>query len=167
MRVSRDGFGSFGAGKQICRARGANLARRLALALSKGLAALEPIKIWSMAIGGALGIMLPLLSLFFPKHEKYISVGRAHLGWHGRFSGIFSLLFFLGGVVGWGYSKISPKRSEEFHFPGRLRDHRGRSADGSRSRLRRQGKRGIPQLWQKTASLNGVAPASSPARETE
>ena len=56
--------------------------KAVALALSKGLATLEPIKIWSMAIGGALGIILPLLAVWFPKHEKYIpSAGAFGLAW--------------------------------------------------------------------------------------
>jgi putative OPT family oligopeptide transporter len=122
--------------------------RAVALALSKGLAALEPIKIWSMAIGGALGIMLPLLSLFFPKHEKYIpSAGAFGLAW--TFQWYFSLLFFLGGVVGWGYSKISPKRSEEFTFPVASGIIAGGALMGVAVVFADRAKEAFPQLWQK------------------
>jgi putative OPT family oligopeptide transporter len=90
--------------------------KAVALALSKGLATLEPIKIWSMAIGGALGIILPLLAVWFPKHEKYIpSAGGFGLAW--TFQWYYSLLFFIGSLVGWGYSKASPKKAEEFTYP--------------------------------------------------
>jgi uncharacterized oligopeptide transporter (OPT) family protein len=90
--------------------------KAVALALSKGLDALEPIKIWSMAAGGALGIILPLLAVFFPKHEKYIpSAGGFGLAW--TFQWYYSLLFFVGSLVGWGFEKASPKKAEEFTFP--------------------------------------------------
>ena len=88
----------------------------MALALSKGLEALEPVKLWSMAVGGAVGIVLPLLSLCFPKHEKSIpSAGGLGLAWTFQWS--LSLLFFLGSLAGWAFTRISPKKSKEFTFP--------------------------------------------------
>ncbi|HEY3862595.1 MAG TPA: OPT family oligopeptide transporter [Verrucomicrobiae bacterium] len=90
--------------------------RAVALALSKGLEAMEPVKKWSIAIGGLLGILLPLLSKLFPKQEKYIpSAGAFGLAW--TFQWYYSLLFFLGSMIGWVYAKLSPKSAEEFTFP--------------------------------------------------
>jgi uncharacterized oligopeptide transporter (OPT) family protein len=90
--------------------------RAVALALSKGLESLEPVKIWSMAIGGALGIVLPLLCLLFPKQQKYIpSPGAFGLAW--TFQWYFSLLFFIGGLVSYAYAKARPKQSDELALP--------------------------------------------------
>jgi putative OPT family oligopeptide transporter len=90
--------------------------RAVALALGQGLAALEPVKIWSMAAGGVLGLVLPLLSKCFPKHEKHIpSAGAFGLAWTIQWH--YSLLFFLGGLLGWAFSKASPRKSEELTLP--------------------------------------------------
>jgi putative OPT family oligopeptide transporter len=87
--------------------------KAVALALSKGLESLEPVKIWSMAIGGAVGILLPLLGILFPKQEKYIpSAGALGLSW--TFQWFYSLLFFTGSVLGYAYEKLRPKQAEEF-----------------------------------------------------
>ncbi len=90
--------------------------RAVALALSKGLESLEPIKIQSMVIGGIIGILLPLLCKLFPKQAKYIpSAGGFGLAW--TFHWYYSSLFFIGGVIAWIFEKKWPKQSEEFTFP--------------------------------------------------
>jgi len=103
-------------GGSLFPAPAAQVWRGVALALSKGLESLEAIKLWSMAIGGAVGVILPLLSLCFPKQAKYIpSAGGLGLAW--TFQWYYSLLFFLGSVIGWACAVKSPKKAEEFTMP--------------------------------------------------
>jgi OPT family oligopeptide transporter len=122
--------------------------RAVALALSKGLEAMEPIKIWSIAVGGALGIVLPLLSKCFPKHEKYIpSAGAFGLAW--TFQWYYSLLFFLGGLMGWACAKMSPKKAEEFTFPVASGVIAGGALMGVAVVFADRAKEALPQLWLK------------------
>jgi OPT family oligopeptide transporter len=88
----------------------------VAKALSNGLAALEPIKVWSIAIGGAAGIILSVLPMLFPKHQKYLpSAGGVGLAW--VFPWFNSAMFFLGALIGYVFQRRKPKLSEEFTFP--------------------------------------------------
>lgn len=88
----------------------------VAVALSHGLSALEPLKVWSIAIGGACGIVFALLPVFFPKQEKYFPSAAAFgLAW--VFQWYYSALFFLGALLAWIWQKKWPKNSEEFVFP--------------------------------------------------
>ncbi len=122
--------------------------RAVALALSKGLAVLEPIKIWSMAVGGAVGVVLPLLSKCFPRHEKYIpSAGAFGLAW--TFQWYYSLLFFVGGLAGWAFSKMSPTKSEEFTFPVASGIIAGGALMGVAVVFADRAKEAFPQLWLK------------------
>lgn len=90
--------------------------RAVAIALSNGLESLGPIKIWSIFIGGIVGIVLPLLAKAFPRYEKWIpSAAGVGLSW--TFHWYYSLLFFLGAIAGEGFAKISPQKAEEFTFP--------------------------------------------------
>ncbi len=52
----------------------------------------------------------------FPKHEKWIP-SAAGLGLSWCFQWYYSLLFFLGAVIGYGFERRAPKQSEEFTFP--------------------------------------------------
>ncbi len=90
--------------------------RAVAIALSRGLESLGAVKIWSIFIGGLVGIILPLLSIAFPKYDKWIP-SAAGLGLSWTFHWYYSLLFFLGAVIGEGYARISPKNAEEYTFP--------------------------------------------------
>ena len=88
----------------------------VAQALSKGLAALEPVKIWSIVIGGALGIVFSILPLLFPKQQKYLpSASGFGLAW--IFQWYYSVLFFVGAVIAWFFQKKSPAKAEEFTYP--------------------------------------------------
>jgi OPT family oligopeptide transporter len=88
----------------------------VALALSHGLSALQPVKVWSIAIGGATGIVFALLPVFFPRQEKYFPSAAAFgLAW--VFQWYYSVLFFLGALLGWIWQQKWPKNSEEFVFP--------------------------------------------------
>jgi uncharacterized oligopeptide transporter (OPT) family protein len=88
----------------------------VAQALSKGFEALAPAKIWSIVIGGAVGIVFAILPVIFPKQEKYLpSASGFGLAW--IFQWYYGVLFFLGAVITWFYRKKSPARAEEFTFP--------------------------------------------------
>ncbi len=90
--------------------------RAVAIALSKGLESLGTVKVWSIGIGGLIGILLPLLSKAFPRHQKWIpSAAGMGLAW--TFHWYYSLLFFVGAILGEGYARISPKKAEEYTFP--------------------------------------------------
>ena len=90
--------------------------RAVAIALSNGLESLGPVKTWSIMIGGLVGIILPLLSKAFPRYEKWIP-SAAGIGLSWTFHWYYSLLFFLGAILGDGYARISPKKAEEYTFP--------------------------------------------------
>ena len=90
--------------------------KAVAEVLSRGLNHLESVKIWCIVIGGLVGIILPLLAKALPKYEKWIpSAAGVGLAW--TFQWYTSLLFFMGAVIGYGFEKASPKKSEEFTFP--------------------------------------------------
>ncbi|HWN54255.1 MAG TPA: OPT family oligopeptide transporter, partial [Methylomirabilota bacterium] len=90
--------------------------RAVAIALSDGLAALGPVKIWSIAIGGLVGLILTLLPRIFPAREHLIP-SPAGLGLAWTFHWYYGLLFFIGAALGWWVQKRHPKLSEEFTFP--------------------------------------------------
>jgi uncharacterized oligopeptide transporter (OPT) family protein len=88
----------------------------VAQAMSKGFEALGPVKAWSIAVGGAVGIIFTILPLVFPKQEKYLpSASGFGLAW--IFQWYYGVLFFMGGAIAWGFQKRSPARAEEFTFP--------------------------------------------------
>jgi uncharacterized oligopeptide transporter (OPT) family protein len=88
----------------------------VAVALSKGFEALHPVKTWSIVIGGAVGIILTVLPIIFPKKQKYLpSASGFGLAW--IFQWYYGVLFFIGAAIAWAYQKKSPARSEEFTFP--------------------------------------------------
>ncbi|MGZ5543605.1 MAG: OPT/YSL family transporter, partial [Limisphaerales bacterium] len=90
--------------------------KAVAIALSRGLEALEPTKIWSIVIGGIIGILLPLIAKLFPKTEKHLP-SAAGLGLAWTFHWYYSLLFFIGALGAYAWNKSKPKQSEEFLFP--------------------------------------------------
>jgi putative OPT family oligopeptide transporter len=90
--------------------------RAVALAMSKGIGDLHPVKKWSIAIGSLVGIVLALLPVLFPKKQKYLpSAAGVGLAW--TFHWYYSLLFFLGGFFGWLFTRQAPKKAEEYTFP--------------------------------------------------
>ena len=90
--------------------------RAVALALSKGLAVLEPIKVWSIAIGGTVGIVLTLLPLMFPKRQKWLP-SAAGIGLSWTFHWYYGLLFFLGALAGWLVENRRPQWAKDYTFP--------------------------------------------------
>jgi uncharacterized oligopeptide transporter (OPT) family protein len=88
----------------------------VAQALSKGFESLAPVKIWSIVIGGAVGILFTILPVIFPKQEKYLpSASGFGLAW--IFQWYYGVLFFMGAVIAYWFRKKSPARAEEFTFP--------------------------------------------------
>ena len=88
----------------------------VAEAMSKGLSTMHPVKIWCIAIGGLVGLILPILSRLFPKKQNWIpSAAGIGLAW--VFQWYYGLLFFLGALIGYGWQKKNPKHSEEYLFP--------------------------------------------------
>lgn len=90
--------------------------RAVAVALSQGLGNLGRIKVWSIVIGGLVGLLLPVFGKLFPKCEKWLP-SPAGLGLSWTFQWYYSLLFFLGALVGYVFGRAAPKQSEEFTFP--------------------------------------------------
>lgn len=77
---------------------------------------LHPVKIWSMVVGGAIGIILPLLSMALPKYRNWIpSAAGVGLAWVFHF--FTGLNFLLGAILGWAIQRAWPKVSEEYTFP--------------------------------------------------
>jgi len=88
----------------------------VAKALSKGLEALEPAKVWCIVVGGAVGIVFSVLPMLFPKQKKYLpSAAGFGLAW--IFQWYYGLLFFIGAVIGWWFHRRSPAKAEEYTFP--------------------------------------------------
>ncbi|PYN95982.1 MAG: peptide transporter [Candidatus Rokuibacteriota bacterium] len=90
--------------------------RAVALALSHGVRNLEPVKVWSIVVGGLVGTVLTLLPMIFPKRQHLIpSPAGVGLAW--TFHWYYGFLFFVGGLLGWWVEKTYPEWSEEFTFP--------------------------------------------------
>jgi putative OPT family oligopeptide transporter len=90
--------------------------RVVAIALSKGFESLEPVKLWSMVIGGTVGAVLTLLPLRFPKQAKWMpSASGLGLAW--TFHWYYGFLFFLGAAAGWIAERRNPAKAELYNYP--------------------------------------------------
>ncbi|MBN2242076.1 MAG: OPT/YSL family transporter [Acidobacteria bacterium] len=88
----------------------------VAEAMALGLSHLHPAKVWSIAIGGLAGILLPLASRIFKKQAKWIpSAAGFGLAW--VFQWFYGFLFLLGAVVALIWTKRNRPQAEEFIFP--------------------------------------------------
>jgi uncharacterized oligopeptide transporter (OPT) family protein len=88
----------------------------VAEALSVGLSALGKIKMWSIFVGGLVGIILPLLSRAFPNKQKYIP-SPAGLGLAWVFHWYYAVLFFTGALIGSIIERRHAKWAALFLFP--------------------------------------------------
>ena len=103
-------------GSDLFPAPAAQTWRAVALALSGGIASLGAIKIWSIVIGGIVGVVLTVLPLLLPKQQHLIpSPAGVGLAW--TFHWYYGVLFFIGALIGWWLEKRHQKLSEEFTFP--------------------------------------------------
>ena len=74
------------------------------------------MKVWSIAVGGAVGLVFTILPVLFPKQQKYLpSASGFGLAW--IFQWYYGVLFFIGAVIAWWFEKKSPAKAEEFTFP--------------------------------------------------
>jgi uncharacterized oligopeptide transporter (OPT) family protein len=90
--------------------------RAVALALSKGFGALGTVNVWSIAIGGAAGVLFTVLPLWFPRHAKWMpSASGLGLSW--TFHWYYGFLFFLGALAGWLVERKSPEKASLYNFP--------------------------------------------------
>ena len=88
----------------------------VAKALSAGFEALAPVKVWSIIIGGLVGIIFTVLPVVFPKQRNYFpSASGFGLAW--IFQWYYGVLFFLGALIAHWYRKKSPAHAGEFTFP--------------------------------------------------
>jgi uncharacterized oligopeptide transporter (OPT) family protein len=90
--------------------------RAVAVALADGLGALGPVRIWSIAIGALVGVVLTLLPIAFPRYPHLVP-SPAGLGLAWTFHWYYGLLFFLGGLLGWWLERRHPRLAQEFTFP--------------------------------------------------
>jgi OPT family oligopeptide transporter len=90
--------------------------RAVALALSHGILALGPVKMWSIAAGAFVGIVLSVLPAIFPA-RRHLFPSPAGFGLAWTFHWHYGLLFFLGGGLGRWAEKKYPRWSEELTFP--------------------------------------------------
>jgi putative OPT family oligopeptide transporter len=90
--------------------------RAVALTMSQGMAQLHPMKRSSILLGAAVGVVLAILPVLFPKKQKYLpSAAGVGLAW--TFHWYYSLLFFMGAAVAWLWRKKSEENAEEFTYP--------------------------------------------------
>ena len=90
--------------------------RVVALALSHGFQALEPVKVWSIAIGGATGALLTLLPRWFPRQARWMpSASGIGLSW--TFHWYYGFLFFVGALAGWLVERRNPDKAELYNYP--------------------------------------------------
>jgi len=88
----------------------------VAIALGQGLSSLEPIKLWLIFAGGAVGVVLQLAPAVLPKYEQYLPSASAFgLAW--VFNWYYGLLFFLGALVALLIERRKPKLAKEFTLP--------------------------------------------------
>ncbi|MBI5866188.1 MAG: OPT/YSL family transporter [Planctomycetes bacterium] len=89
----------------------------VAEALSQGLSALAPLKLWSILVGGIVGIILPILGMVFPAKAKPWVPSAAGVGLAWVFNWYYALLFLMGALIGWFIEKRWPKAAQEYTFP--------------------------------------------------
>ena len=88
----------------------------VAIALGKGLSALEPVKLWLILAGGVVGVLLTLAPVLLPKHGDYLPSASAFgLAW--VFHWYYGLLFFLGALAALLLERKKRPIAEEFTFP--------------------------------------------------
>jgi OPT family oligopeptide transporter len=88
----------------------------VAQAMAGGLSNMHIVKIWSIVIGGLVGLILPILSRIFPKKKQWIP-SPAGIGLAWVFQWYYGILFFIGALIGYAWEKRNPKQSEEYLFP--------------------------------------------------
>jgi uncharacterized oligopeptide transporter (OPT) family protein len=74
------------------------------------------VKVWSIVVGGLVGVLLTVLPLLLPKKQQWIpSPAGVGLAW--TFHWYYGVLFFIGALIGWWLETRHPRLAEEFTFP--------------------------------------------------
>jgi putative OPT family oligopeptide transporter len=120
--------------------------KAVALTLSKGFGSLESVKVWSLIVGGLVGLLLPLFSYLMPKQKHWIP-SPAALGLAWTFHWYYGLLFFMGGFAAWVFEQKRPKLAAEFTFPSASGVIAGGSLMGLALIFWENGAEMIPRLW--------------------
>jgi uncharacterized oligopeptide transporter (OPT) family protein len=89
----------------------------VAKALSQGLAALAPVKLWSIAAGGLLGVALVLLPHALPARLRAWVPSASAFGLAWVFDWYYGLLFLLGALAAEALRRRSPQAAETYTFP--------------------------------------------------
>jgi OPT family oligopeptide transporter len=87
--------------------------RGVAELLSKGVGSLHPTARIGLAVGGALGIILPVLEMLFPKHKKFIPSATG-VGLAFTINGFNTISMFIGALAALVLSKRAPKIHEQY-----------------------------------------------------
>ncbi|HUK62696.1 MAG TPA: OPT/YSL family transporter, partial [Dongiaceae bacterium] len=90
--------------------------RGVAELLAKGVGALHPTARIGLVIGGALGIVIPLAEMRFPKQKRFIPSATG-LGLAFTINGFNSISMFLGALLALWFSKWRPKLHEQYTIP--------------------------------------------------
>lgn len=91
--------------------------RAVAVAMNEGLQHLEPVKVWSILIGGVVGLVLPALAAALPKKLARWVPSAAGLGLAWTFGFDYAMLFFTGAVIGEVLKWSAAKTHEQYLFP--------------------------------------------------
>ena len=90
--------------------------RGVAELLSKGVGSLHPTARIGLVIGSLVGILLPLLEMWFPKQRKFIPAATG-LGIAFTINGYNAIMMFLGSLVALWLSRAKPAVHEEYTVP--------------------------------------------------
>jgi putative OPT family oligopeptide transporter len=90
--------------------------RGVAELLATGVGALHPTARIGLAVGAALGILLPVLELKFPKYRAFIPSATG-LGLAFTITGFNCVSFFIGSLAALWFGKIRPALAEEYTVP--------------------------------------------------
>jgi uncharacterized oligopeptide transporter (OPT) family protein len=90
--------------------------RGVAELLAKGVSALHPTARVGLVIGGLVGILLPMLEMWFPKAKKFIPSATG-LGLAFTITGYYSVSMFIGACAALALHRAKPKMAEEYVVP--------------------------------------------------
>lgn len=93
-----------------------NMWKAVADLLTKGLASLPPSALWIIAIGAAIGVLLPLLDRMAPRLRPYLPSAMG-LGFSWALVFQNSLSFALGSLAVWAWSRWHRRSAETFAVP--------------------------------------------------
>jgi uncharacterized oligopeptide transporter (OPT) family protein len=104
-------------GSNLFPAPAAQTWRAVALALSSGLSHLGAVKLWSIALGGVVGVVLTLLPSTMPESRRHWVPSPAGLGLAWTFHWYYGVLFFVGALLASGVEWRHPRWAKELTFP--------------------------------------------------